>query len=102
MDFNGVTCQTILPAGSAPGDLSIPSCNIAILDDILIEPHETFSLSASIGRRDGPAQFTTGGDSATVEIIDDDGMLVRLLHYVLVACISLSLPSDNHTPGSLV
>jgi len=55
----------------------MPQCEVPIVNDDLIEPHETFSLSATIQNSNGqPAQFTTGGDSATVEIIDDDGMLV--------------------------
>lgn len=76
-DFIGVVCVATFPAGSIPGTLSMPQCEVSIVNDDLIEPHETFSLSATIQNSNGqPAQFTTGGDSATAEIIDDDGMLV--------------------------
>ena len=68
-------CVATFPAGSIPGALSMPQCEVSIVNDDLIEPHETFSLSATIQNSNGqPAQFTTGGDSATAEIIDDDGM----------------------------
>jgi len=40
-----------------------------------VEPNETFSLNAIIEESNGQsAQFSAGGDSATVTIIDDDGM----------------------------
>ena len=56
--------------------MSTPPCDIAINNDLLIEPDETFSLSATILNSNGQtAQFTAGGDTASATIIDDDGML---------------------------
>ena len=51
--------------------MSTPSCDITIINDLLVEGNEIFSLSASIINNNGQAaQFTAGGDSATV-IIED-------------------------------
>ena len=41
----------------------------------MVEPDETFSLSATIINSNAQAaQFTAGGDTASATIIDDDGM----------------------------
>ena len=62
-------------AGSGPGNMSTPPCDIAINNDLMVEPDETFSLSATIINSNGQAaQFTAGGDTASATIIDDDGM----------------------------
>ena len=59
-------------AGSGPGDMSTPSCDITIINDNMVEEDETFSLSAIITNNNGQAaQFTAGGDSATATIIED-------------------------------
>ena len=73
----GVTCVTTFTAGSGPGSLSTPPCDITIHNDLIVEPDETFSLSASIQDSNGQsALFSAGGDSASATIIDDDSMLV--------------------------
>ena len=62
-------------AGSGPGNMSTPPCDIAINNDLMVELDETFSLSATIINSNGQAaQFTAGGDTASATIIDDDGM----------------------------
>ena len=59
-------------AGSGPGATVTPSCDITIINDLLVEEDETFSLSATITNNNGQvAQFTAGGDSATATIIED-------------------------------
>ena len=64
-------------AGSGPGAIATPSCDITIINDNMVEEDETFSLNATITNSNGQAaQFTGGGDSATAAIVDDDGMLV--------------------------
>ena len=66
--------STYLPAGGGPGDLSA-ACDIPIINDVLVEPDEIFSLSASVLNTNGqPARFTVGGNSASATIIDDDSM----------------------------
>ena len=61
-------------AGSGPGNMSTPPCDIAINNDLMVEPDETFSLSATIINSNGQAaQFTAGGDTASATIINDDG-----------------------------
>jgi len=75
-DFIGVTCLTTFTAGSVPGNSSTPACSIMINNDLILEEDETFSLSASIQNSNGQsAQFSTGGDSASATITDDDSML---------------------------
>ena len=72
-DFIAVTCIVLFPAGSGPGTVSTPSCDITIINDIIVELNEIFSLSATILSSNGQdAQFTAGGDSASATIIDDD------------------------------
>lgn len=79
-DFEGVTCVTTFTAGSGPGDSSVPPCAITIVNDILIEADETFSLTVRIQNSNGQiAQFLPGGDSASVTITDDDSMLIHYL-----------------------
>ena len=73
-DFIGVTCTVTFAAGSGPGAMSTPSCDITINNDNSIEQDETFSLSATILNVNGQSvQFTAGGDSASATILDDDG-----------------------------
>ena len=75
VDFNGTTCSLTLPAGGGPGDLSA-ACDIPIINDLLVEGDETFSLSASVLNNNGQsAMFTAGGDSASATINDDDSTL---------------------------
>ena len=72
-DFIGITCTVAFAAGSGPGTVSTPSCDITIINDNIVEQNEVFSLSASILNSNGQdAQFTTGGDSASATIVDDD------------------------------
>ena len=58
--------------------MATPPCLITINDDLVLEPDETFSLTATIQNNNGlPAQFSTGGDTASATIIDDEeGILV--------------------------
>ena len=73
-DFTPTTCSLLLPAGSRPGDLSAP-CDIPIINDLMVEQDEIFSLSAMVLNTNGQlARFTVGGDSASATIIDDDSM----------------------------
>ena len=74
-DFIETTCTVTFAAGSGPGAMSMPPCDIAINNDLMVEPDETFTLSATILNSNGQAaQFTAGGDTASATIIDDDGM----------------------------
>ena len=60
----------IVPIGS-PVD-SIHTTNITIIDDDVLEnPTESFLVSVST--TDSDAQFETGLDEVTVNIIDEDG-----------------------------
>ena len=75
-DFISTTCLVTLAAGSGPGAIST-SCDLIIINDLMVELDETFSLNATIVNSNGQdAQFTAGGDSASAAIIDDDGMVV--------------------------
>lgn len=80
-------CTVSFPAGSAPGTTST-LCNIPLISDSCLEEDETFSLTATILNSNGQsAQFTTGGDSASATIIDDDGMLAvaqRSMHFQIL------------------
>ena len=61
-------------AGSGPGAMSTPSCDITVNNDDSIEGNEIFSLSAAILNANGQTvQFAVGGDSASATILDDDG-----------------------------
>lgn len=68
-DFT-VGAQTIVfPAGSTAGaQLCI---NIPIIDDVLVELLESFSVSAA--SNDPNVEFSAGGNLATVSITDNDG-----------------------------
>ena len=75
-DFIGTTCLVTFTAGSGPGAISTP-CDITIINDLMVELDETFSLNANIINNNGqPAQFTAGGESASAIIMDDDGKVV--------------------------
>ena len=85
-DFISTTCLITFGAESGPGSIS-PSCDIIIINDLIIELDETFSLSATIINSNGQAaQFTADGESASATIIDDDGMMHGL--YVLVFAVN--------------
>ena len=72
-DFVAAACTVLFAAGSGPGTMSTPSCDITIVNDNIVEQNEIFSLSATITNSSGQiAQFTTGGDSASATIVDDD------------------------------
>ena len=72
-DFFATTCSVSFPAGSGPGTVSTPSCDITINNDNIVEQNEIFSLSASITNSNGQdARFTAGGDTASATIVDDD------------------------------
>ena len=90
-DFMGTTCMVTFANGSGPGAVSTPPCNIAIIDDSMVEQRENFSLSATVINSNGlTVQFTAGGDSASGVIIDDDGMLILaqlLLVYGQLKCL---------------
>ena len=89
IDFGGVQCLTTFTAGSGPGDSSTPPCDIPINNDLILEPDETFSLEAIILNNNGlPAQFSSGGDTASATIIDDEG--------ILVGCVSNHLNINNY------
>ena len=93
-DFIGITCTVTFAAGSGPGTVSTPSCDITIINDNIVEQNEVFSLSASIQNSNGQdAQFTASGDSASATIIDNNGMLVVCyrLNYTHTACHSYIL-----------
>ena len=83
----GTTCMVTFANGSEPGAISTPLCDITIINDLMVEQRENFSLSASVINSNGlTVQFSAGGDSASCIIIDDDGMLILtqlLLVYVL-------------------
>ena len=75
-DFIGATCLTTFTTASSAGTITVPTCLFAIGDDDLVELAETFSLSAAIINSNAqPAQFSSGGDSASVTINSDDGRL---------------------------
>ena len=77
-DFIGATCLTTFTSASSAGTITVPTCLFAIGDDDLVELAETFSLSAAIINSNAqPAQFSSGGDSASVTINSDDGRLVE-------------------------
>ena len=82
-------------AGSGPGAVSTPSCDIIINNDNTFEQNEMFSLSATILNSNGQAaQFTAGGDSALVTIIDNDGMwLIHLACLVRLFSLQISIAS---------
>ena len=93
-DFIGITCTVAFAAGSGPGTVSTPSCDITIINDNIVEQNEVFSLSASIQNSNGQdARFTASGDSASATIIDNNGMLVVCyrLNYTHTACHSYIL-----------
>ena len=88
-DFVATTCAVLFPAGSGPGTVSTPSCDITINNDNIVEQNEIFSLSATILNSNGQdAQFTTGGDSASATIIDNNCMLVVCYRLNRTACHS--------------
>ena len=77
-DFNVTTCLVTLAAASGPGAVST-SCNITIINDLMVEQDETISLNATIINNNGQdARFTAGGESASATIMDDDGMTLLL------------------------
>ena len=75
-DFIGTTCLVTFTAASGPGAIST-SCDITIVNDLMVELDETFSLNATIINSNGQdAQFTAGGESASATIMNDDGMFL--------------------------
>ena len=69
--------MTTFTAGSGPGSLSTPPCDITIHNDGIFEGDETFSLSARIVTNNGlSAQFSAGGDIASATIIDPSMLVV--------------------------
>ena len=86
-DFIGTTCLVTFIAASGPGAVST-SCDITIINDLMVELDETFSLNANIINNNGqPAQFTAGGESASTTIIDDDGKVVCTSHKAKSGCL---------------
>ena len=74
-------------AGSGPGAISTPSCDIIIINDLLLEQDETYSLGGNLINTSGQvAQFTAGGESASATIIDDDGRLVCTFRKTKLGC----------------
>ena len=77
-DFIGTTCLVTFTAASGPGSMST-SCDVTIINDLIVELDEMFSLNATIINSNGQeVQFTAGGESASATIIDDDGMTLLL------------------------
>ena len=69
MDYVPVAVQLVFPAGSGPGDSVADALDP--IDDNRVEGTESVSLQASIVA--GIGMFLPGGNTATVNILDDDG-----------------------------
>ncbi len=72
-DYTLSVFTLIFPKFSGEG--TTISFNIPIIDDLFCESTETFDLFASIV--DNLGNFTTGGDTATGVIIDNDSENIR-------------------------
>ena len=101
-DFNGATCMVTFANGSGPGAVSLPPCNITIINDLIPEQPERFSISATIINSNGlTVQFPVGGDSASCTIIDDDGMLILttiIINVFAYVCMGVYLDSAIWSP----
>ena len=54
--------------------------NITIFDDIFIEANETFTVSLILESTNFSAGVILTPDSATVVILDNDGLYIRTMH----------------------
>ena len=70
----------IFPSGSGPNDSL--SFNVAITDDSLVEFGEYFTVGAT--SMDSAVTFAPGRDTATVNILDDDGKFIFFQSKILV------------------
>ena len=66
-DYDGITCDLTFDAGVIP-PTTLP-CAIEIINDQIAEFTEDFSIQAS--SLEPRATFSSGGDTAVVNIIDD-------------------------------
>ena len=75
-DYLGIGATDLtFTSSSGPGDSM--SVSITILDDNLGESTETILLEASILSGQQFAQFSPGGNTASVSINDDEGTVVQ-------------------------
>ena len=72
VDYNDTTAFLTFFAGAVPG--SAQSAVLTIIDDFLEELNETIDLLASLDS-DSQAVFSPGRALATINILDNDGML---------------------------
>ena len=67
-DFHLLRHEVTFYQGATPGN--IQSASINIIDDSLVEGTENFIVSGNVT---APASFVPGGDTTTVNILDNDG-----------------------------
>ena len=67
-DFHLLRQEVTFDQGDTTGNTR--SASIEIIDDFLLEGTESFVVSGNVT---APASFVPGGDTATVDILDNDG-----------------------------
>ena len=67
-DFHLLRQEVTFDRGDTTGNTQ--SASIEIIDDFLLEGTESFIVSGNVT---APASFVPGGDTATVDILDNDG-----------------------------
>lgn len=70
-DFTMSFVTLTFPAGSGP--LATQSFNVLVVNDILEEGTENIPLQAFVDGGASVGTFTPGGNTADINIIDDDG-----------------------------
>lgn len=71
VDYNTTSDTLTFAAGSGPG--TTLTFNVPIIDDNLVEMMEEVPLTASVNGGSSVGTFTAGGNTATIEINDNDG-----------------------------
>ena len=67
-DFHLLDQEVTFDRGATSG--STQSASIDIIDDSLVEGTESFVVSGNVT---APASFVPGGDTTTIDILDNDG-----------------------------
>ncbi len=85
MDYGTVSASLTFPSGSASSPVQAQRCfSFSPIEDVNVEALENFQLILS--SQDDQAEFPAGGNTAIVNIADNDRKFVTLCLYKLCYC----------------